>query len=254
MRPNVQRDRKTVAIVRRVSPAIFLLASCSVAIAADNQDHTIHIPEPMVFDLVHGLGVEQGAFEANVLVLFPLNDTSVRPVDWAPEVEHAVRDGVALEFELGFEDSDLHAYKFAAQFTFGQAFDNRYIHGSQVIVEKLDGADILELTGLYLAGIRFDPEWSTLLMLGFRTETGGDAGDHNEALFNFSLFREVGRHMTLGIESDLAVDLDDDSELLVMPQLHFELSDYLEIQLGAGAEFTADDTEFSAGFRFIYTM
>ena len=96
MRPNVQRDRKTVAIVRRVSPAIFLLASCSVAIAADDQDHTIHIPEPMVVDLVHGLGVEQGAFGANMLVLFPLNDASVRPVDWAPEVEHAVRDGVAL--------------------------------------------------------------------------------------------------------------------------------------------------------------
>ncbi len=56
----------------------------------------------------------------------------------------------------------------------------------------------------------------------------------------------------LGVESDLAIDLDDDSELLVMPQLHYELSEYLEIQLGAGAEFTADDAEFSAGFQFIY--
>lgn len=67
-----------------------------------------------------------------------------------------------------------------------------------------------------------------------------------------SRFREVGPHRTLGVESDLAVDLDDDSELLVMPQLHYELSEYLEIQLGAGAEFAVHDKEFSAGFRFIY--
>lgn len=239
-------------MLQRIRAAKLLLALCPVAIAADDQHRAIDIPEPMVFDLVHSLGVEQGAFEANALVLFPLNDTSVRSIDWAPEVEYAIRDGIALEFELAFEDSEFEAYKFATQFTFGQAFDDRYIHGSQFIIEKFDHADIWELTALYLAGVRFDPEWSALFMLGFRTETGGDAANHNEALFNFSLFRDIGPHMILGVESDLAMDLDGDSELLVMPQLHYELGDDLEIQLGAGAEFTSDDTDFTAGFRFIY--
>ena len=42
------------------------------------------LPEPMVFDMVHSLGVEAGAFEANVLTLFPLNDEAGRGIDWAP--------------------------------------------------------------------------------------------------------------------------------------------------------------------------
>ncbi len=74
MRPVFQRERKTVALMQWVGAATFLLALCSVAVAADGQDHVIDIPEPMVFDLVHGLGVEQGAFAAKALVLYDKGD------------------------------------------------------------------------------------------------------------------------------------------------------------------------------------
>jgi len=233
--------------------ALVALLVMSAAVVGEERHSDIEIPEPMVFDLVHGLGVEKGAFEANVLALFPLNDTSVRHIDWAPEVEYAIRDGIALEFELVFEDSDLEAYKLAAQFTHAESVKHRRIHGSQFIVEKFDNRDIWELTGLYLLGNEFNAEWSALTMLGLRATTGSDVSDHEEVLANFTLFRELSHRWVFGIENDLAIDFDDDWELLVFPQFHYEIGEVLEIQFGAGAEFSDDGTDFSAGFRFIYS-
>ena len=232
--------------------AVVALLSVSATNLADELRRDIDIPEPMVFDLVHGLGVERGAFEANVLALFPLNDTSIRPVDWAPEVEYAIRDGIAVEFELPFADSELEAYKFAVQFTHAKSLEHRRIHGSQFIVEKFDNEDIWELTGLYLLGIEFSETWSAMTRLGLRATTGSDISDHEELLANFTLFRELSHRWVFGIENDLAVDLDDDWGLLVFPQFHYEIGEFLEIQFGAGAEIDDDDTDFSAGFRFIY--
>jgi len=71
-------------------------------------------------------------------------------------------------------------------------------------------------------------------------------------LINVSFFRELSHRTTIGIENDLAIDIDDDAALLVFPQIHYEISEHLEIQFGAGAEIDDDDTDFSAGFRFIY--
>ena len=68
------------------------------------EQHAVRIPEPMVFDLVRGLGARRGELEVNTLVLLPMNDWDDRHVDWAPEIEYALLDGVALEFELPFED------------------------------------------------------------------------------------------------------------------------------------------------------
>jgi hypothetical protein len=43
-----------------------------------------------MFDLVRGLGAKQGELEINSLTDFPLNNTSNRSVEWAPEVEYAL--------------------------------------------------------------------------------------------------------------------------------------------------------------------
>ena len=232
--------------------AALLLGVSSAAALADDSHFDLEVPEPMVFDLVHGLGVEKGAFEANVLALFPLNDSSARGIDWAPEIEYAIADGFAVEFELAFDDSELEAYKFATQFTFADDVRRRRQHGSQFIVEKEDGEDVWELTGLYLLGQEFGRNWNMLGMLGLRATTGSDVSDHEEVLLNVSLFRELNHRLVFGIENDLAVDLDDDWELLIFPQFHYEIGEFLEIQFGAGAEIDDDDTDWSAGFRFIY--
>jgi hypothetical protein len=41
----------------------------------DAEDNVPSIPEPMVFDLVRGLGTRQGEFEINCLAEFPLDRT-----------------------------------------------------------------------------------------------------------------------------------------------------------------------------------
>lgn len=72
-------------------------------------EHTVHIPEPLVFDLVRGLGARRGELEINVLGQFPVGGSNNRKIHWAPEVEGAVTDGIALELELPFEGSELEA-------------------------------------------------------------------------------------------------------------------------------------------------
>jgi hypothetical protein len=51
-------------------------------------------------------------------------------IEWAPEIEYAVCDGVDLEFEVPMENSHVEAYKGAGQITFGIALNHRFIHGA----------------------------------------------------------------------------------------------------------------------------
>jgi len=229
-----------------------LLAAAARAEEGHGEDRLL-IPEPMVFDLVLALGPHRGEGEVNALVDVPL-DSDHDVVDWAPEVEVAVSDRFALEFELPFEDGDLVAYKLAAQATFGTAFDGAYIHGTQVIVEREKDFDLWELTFLYLAGVRFDDTWSTLVMLGFRTDAGDDAHDVTETIFNFALFAEVGEALVIGFEADLADDLGGDATLLFMPQIHWGITHHWELQAGLGVDFLPDDDVPLASVRLIYEL
>jgi hypothetical protein len=94
------------------------------------------IPEPMNFDLVRELGARQGELEINVLAEFPLSSNSSHFVEWAPEIEYAIWDDFAVEFELPIEDTTLEALKLAFQYTFGKSKSGRFIHGTQFMIEK----------------------------------------------------------------------------------------------------------------------
>lgn len=217
------------------------------------QQHTVRIPEPLVFDLVRPLGALQGELEVNNLALFPTNDTDSREIEWAPEIEYALLDGVALEFELPLEGSRIESYKLAGQLTFGTLFGERYIHGAQFIGEKLDSVDVWELTGLYLAGLRLDDRWSALGMIGYRSTAGADAPGDNEFLANLTLFADLGLRTSAGLETNWAVDGDARWVLLLMPQVHYELTDHVEVQAGLGGEFAADRADGTASLRVIYS-
>ena len=65
-----------------------------------------HIPEPMVFDMVRPLGAQRGELEINTLAQRNLSGSGSR-TEWAPEIEYAFMDGLAIEFELPFENSEL---------------------------------------------------------------------------------------------------------------------------------------------------
>lgn len=231
------------------------------------EDDVPRIPEPMVFDLVRPLGARQGEFEVNTLALFnsrrlnspepgdPLGLVRTPRIEWAPEAELALFDNFAVEFELPMDDGSVAAYKTAAQYTIGTAFENAYVHGCQVIFEQLVDPSISELAVLYLAGVQFDDYWSALTMIGFRTFMGNvDHEDRGETLFNLSVFRHMTDVTTVGVETNYASAMSGESSLLVMPQIQCEITDHIMIQTGFGVHFLPEDTLSLAGLRGIYTF
>jgi hypothetical protein len=235
---------------------------------ASAEDDRPRIPEPMVFDLVRPLGAKRGEVEFNTLALIPARRVRIaghglpdelgvlpdhtRRTEWAPEIEMALWDGFAVEFELPFEEGHLAAYKTAVQLTLGTAFDNKYIHGIQAIAQYDVDPEVGLLTFLYIGGLRLDETWSILFMGGFRAEIGGgNLTESTERLFNFNLFADVCDHLTVGVESDYAVAMGGDSSLLLMPQLHWEVHDNAMLQSGAGVRFADGVTVPEIGVRAI---
>lgn len=228
------------------------------------------IPEPMVFDLVRPLGEKRGAGEINVLGLVPLRRTSKtvdhapdplglarrssdrQGMEWAPEIEYTVADGISIEFEAPMENASLEAYKAAGQLTFGTGFDHRFIHGAQVIAQYDRDPGLWTTSWLYLAGYRFDQTWSLFAMVGPRFEHGGQIGGRNtEMLANVTLFADVSDRLVAGIEVNHAQVINGHTTFLVMPQVHYELGRHWMIQAGVGARFTQDLAIPQIGFRMI---
>lgn len=228
------------------------------------------IPEPMVFDLVRPLGAKKGEWEVNALALIPLNRKSEtidevadpsglvrrssdkRGVEWAPEIEFVLADGMALEFELPMENSNLEAYKVAGQWTFGTTLQNRFIHGTQGIVQYSVDSKLWSTALLYVAGFRFDPTWSILGMFGARRFTNGAPGGSDvEVLGNLTLFADLHGRLVAGIEANLNQVVGGDTAFLLMPQLHYEISQHWMLQAGGGAQFTSAFIVPQLGFRLI---
>ncbi len=186
-----------------------------------------HIPEPMFFDLVRPLGARQGELEVNTLARRTLNSGHF---GWAPEIEYAFRDGLAVEFELPFEGSHLEEYKFALQGTLGTFAGERAVHGWQTIGRLGRGgvADSVDL--LYLIGT--NGSLPMMHMFGVRRDVRG--GTHTVGLVNSSVFRPLSAHSTIGLEVNLEIEERFTTRARVLPQIHHDLHRHMTLQLGAG--------------------
>lgn len=228
------------------------------------------IPDPMVFDLVRPLGAKRGEAEFNTLALIPLTrktrrvDDASDPlglvrrspdrqgIEWAPEIEYVVTDGLAFELELPIENVSVEAYKAAGQATFGTLWNDRFIHGAQVIAQYNRDPRFWTTTWLYLAGFRIDKTWSIFGMFGPRFEHGSSiSGLHKELLSNVTLFADVTNRLVVGVETNLGQVLDGHSAFLVMPQVHYEVDLHWMLQAGIGVRVTNDLTLPEIGFRLI---
>jgi hypothetical protein len=213
----------------------------------------------MVFDLVRGLGARKGELETNALAEFPLNRTSSRKIEWAPEIEYAFADGLAIEFELPFEDGELESYKAAFQWTICQPRGGRFIHGTQFMAVRSVDGESWELTALYIPAYRFSQVWSVLGMVGLREQIGEDRRrDVSSILLNAAVFADVSERTTLGLElnntnpNNAIEQSETEFKLLVMPQLHQEITDHLSLQLGLGGQFTSKHFDTTFALRTIY--
>ncbi|PPD22555.1 MAG: hypothetical protein CTY22_00210 [Methylomonas sp.] len=231
----------------------------------------LHIPEPMAFDLVRPLGATQGELEVNALAIHGLGSNQV---EWAPEIEYAVMDGLAFELELPMQNAVIEEYKVAAQGTLGR--HGQFIHGWQIIgrhlkhnvlpsQDQVHNADIEPegatlVTGaqysadvLYIAGYRFNARWSTLNMLGLR---GNHLGKYltGYGLANLNLFYTLDDNRALGIEINNEFD-DRQWNVAVTPQLHWNYSDRISMQFGPGMVKSQGSTaQWNVSCRLIYTF
>lgn len=193
------------------------------------------IPEPLNFDLVRPLGAKKGEFEINTLGIFNIRGNNF--FNWGPEVEFVIANGYAMEFELPFIDNELEEFKIALQGTLSDDPNNKFIHGWQTI-QRVNLHDYAwEADLLYIYGYRFNRNWSTLSLVGFRQSLIDD--DHNTSfLNNTSLFRRINSKVKLGIETNWQSqefnNSDSFHQINILPQVHFELGKHYSIQLAAG--------------------
>jgi len=246
---------------RSIFVLLFLLFSINYLLAQEEESNqTVEIPEPLMFDLVRGLGAMKGELEINALVDLPINNISSREVEWAPEIEYAVFNNFAVELEFPFENFELEAYKVAVQWTIGRSKSNKFIHGIQVIGESYIHDDLLELSFLYVPAYRFSDTWSAIGLFGLMVESGEDAPSNNTTvLLNASVFANLNEHVVVGIEinnSDPTLQKvdDNDMELLILPQLHHEFESGFSFQVGIGPKFDDSQTEWSGVLRVIQTF
>lgn len=187
-----------------------------------------HIPEPMVFDLVRPLGVKRGELEMNTLSQYQIAGGHV---EWAPEIEYAILDGLAVELELPFNNTTLEDYKFAIQGTLTD-HDPHFAHGWQLIGKYLRHEEHFSADFLYISGYRFGSRWATLNMFGLR---GNELGERNKllGLVNLNLFYNVNDNLAFGIEMNNEMDTHK-WNLQLTPQMHINFTDRLSLQVGLG--------------------
>ena len=209
------------------------------------------IPEPMVFDLVRGLDAKKGEIEINALGMLNLRDQS-EGLHWAPEIEYAFRDGLAIEFEIPIVGTTVKSLKFAMQGTFGMAANGNFIHGLQGITEYFLKEEELQIAALYLFGYRFNSNFSMFVMAGVE---GGYRFSEQRAsvkgLLNPSFFFEITRHMLFGLETNLAYSNTEGFSALIMPQFHFRFGKIVALQFGIGAIYEKEAFAPHLAFRLV---
>jgi hypothetical protein len=236
-------------LVRAACLAVLLLLAPLGAIA-QNPD----VPEPLLFDLVRGLGAKRGELEVNTLVR---NDfKNARDVFyWNPEVEWIWRDGIAFEVELAMDRDNLESAKLMSQITFGTPVPGRYIHGAQIITERSGIDDGYDLSLVYVGALRFSPTWSLSLLPGVKYGDGlltDPPGEYLSFLGNATLFKEF-RRATVGLEVNIESPRTDNPSIRIAPQLHWHRGDWA-LQAGVGVAASRGTEQTFAAFRLIRTL
>jgi hypothetical protein len=212
-----------------------------------------HVPEPMLFDLVRGLGASRGELEVNALTV---NDfrAGLDKFYWNPEVEWVVRDGIALEVELAMDRGRVESTKLMTQITFGTPLPGRYIHGAQIIGERSGIDDGYDLSLVYLGAHRFSERWSLSLLQGAKYGAGiaDRTNEYVSWLGNATLFAETSRG-TWGLEVNIESPRSESPTVRLTPQLHLSKGDW-GMQVGAGVAANTGNQQAFAALRVIRTL
>lgn len=191
-----------------------------------------HLPEPLLYDLVRGLGARRGELEANVLVVFAPD------VHLAPELEWAFADGFAAELELPMHGTRLEAVKVALQGTLRRRTDGRFRHGWQVIGELGMHGAAHRLAATHVSSGPFGRRGSLVWMAGASAENVTQGPVLGSLIANVSLFLTLDEQTRVGLETTSRTPLRRSPipHVALVPQVHVDLSRHARVQAGLGVE------------------
>lgn len=223
---------------------------------AAHSSSELRIPEPLLFDLVRPLGAKKGELEVNTLAQQARGSGAL---EWAPEIEYAIADNLAIELELPLENSSLTDYKIGLQGTFERLSEpsriSHMIHGWQVIAKKDREKNTYSADALYINGMRLNDQLSTLNMIGYRRTTFGSQG-RSAILMNNNLFHDFSPQVTLGLEINHEIHEGGQWRYSVVPQIHYDFNRHVTVQAGAGISKLNENkqTEQVFAMRLIYAF
>lgn len=198
------------------------------SIGSPNDD--IHVPEPLFFDLVRGLDSRKGDAEVNFLSSFN------NKFNFAPEVEIAIKDGTAIEFELPTEDLRLSSYKLAFQ---QKIFSNKKaIGGFQAIYELNKNLNESEYFILPILGAKLNEHISVLSISGLAARFNKNHQIKPFIIANNNIFYEANNKTVFGLEINKNISFESEKkfEIRILPQIHRKIGQNYGCQLGAGVE------------------
>lgn len=208
------------------------------------------LPEPLYFDLVRGLAARRGELEVNSLFSGHLGGR----LHWAPEIEYAVADGMALELELPMIDAHLDAIKVAGQTRLPLPPNEIFIHGMQGIVETLLSDGSTDLTLLWLVAAAPNRTVSFMGMFGTRLPVDRHGTGTPDLVANPAIFARLSPRLTLGAEANGVLHPDRRHALRLLPQIHWEPINHLRLQLGAGVEANRDELHPMLATRLVLEL
>ncbi len=210
-----------------------------------------HIPEPMSFDLVRGLRSRAGELESNALLLWR-HKQGRSSFEWAPQIEWAPADDLAVQVEAKIDGDRAEAVKFSAQGSDRRLYKpGSAVHAWQMISETQLQSATSSIAALYLGAVRAG-RFSTLWMLGVRFGIVGRDPVANALVVNQSWMWDVHERVTVGSELNVdAPNLGTRTSVRVLPQLHFQVGQRLRLQFGAGADLDARAIASVFGLRLI---
>lgn len=242
-------DRQSSRCISPVAVALLLTLVSGTALQAQNPD----VPEPLLFDLVRGLGASRGEFEVNALIRHDFRQGRDK-FYWNPEVEWVARDGVAFELELAMDRGNVEAAKLMTQLTFGTPLPGRYIHGAQIIGERSGIDQGYDLSALYVGALRFTDRWSLSFLQGAKYGAGvlDRKNEYWAWLGNATLFAEM-RKATYGLEVNVESPRTDNPSIRLIPQVHLHRGQ-LAAQGGIGVAASAGNQRTFAALRLVWTL
>lgn len=220
-------------------------------VAGTNPARDLAFPEPLIFDLVRGLEARRGELEVNTLVnVVPVAGGRIELV-YAPEIELAIADGLAVEVELPFHHDRLEAVKVAVQQTLWLDPHHRFNHGWQSFAELAVDGSHTEVVTTHIANLRLLDRLALVTIAGvalsadvtgLRTVGLERLGERLDAalVVNPSLYWLVDRTFSLGVEVNARTPLRNDFVNEVgwraIPQIHAQVNHHLRVQVGLGVQ------------------